>query len=223
MCGKFTQMYSWREVHDFLTPPAGPALDETPPAIVVTPMRFASVLILGASGTPEIAQMRWGFADRRAANPARPKHMHVRAETIDEKPTFAEAFARRRGLVVVSTFNEGEELANGKTRQWVIRPRDGRPLGIAVIWEEWRNGEEVLRTFVQVTTPANTLIGAITDRMPAILPREDWPLWLGQEAAPLAEVKALLRTFEDCGAWDMRPQTPTKGAKPTPPPRAELF
>ncbi len=29
----------------------------------------------------------------------------------------------------------------------------------------------------------NTLISGITDRMPAILPREAWPIWLGETAA----------------------------------------
>ena len=65
---------------------------------------------------------------------------------------------------------EGEELENGKTRQWVITPNDGEPVAIAVIFEEWRNGADSLLTFVMVTTPPNTLIARITDRMPAILP-----------------------------------------------------
>jgi putative SOS response-associated peptidase YedK len=67
----------------------------------------------------------------------------------------------------------------------------------------------MLDTFVQVTTPANALISRITDRMPAILPREAWPLWLGEIESPLAYVKAVLRTFDDAGAWTMSEQ-PTK-------------
>ena len=48
---------------------------------------------------------------------------------------------------MVHTFNEGEELPNGKTKQWVITDRDGQPIAIAVICEEWRNGTETLQTF----------------------------------------------------------------------------
>jgi putative SOS response-associated peptidase YedK len=50
-----------------------------------------------------------------------------------------------------------------------------------------------------VTTPPNALIARITDRMPAILPREAWTAWLGETDASLLDVKALLRTFEDGG------------------------
>lgn len=107
------------------------------------------------------------------------------------------------------TFNEGEELPNGKTKQWVITPNDGQPIAIAVIWETWTNGAETLDTFVQVTVPANTLISRITDRMPAVLPRDAWPMWLEAEAS-LQEAKLLLRAFEDDGAWTMTEQPATK-------------
>jgi putative SOS response-associated peptidase YedK len=100
----------------------------------------------------------------------------------------------------------GEELTNGKTKQWVITPNDGQPIAIAVIFEEWRNGPEALLTFVMVTTPPNALIARITDRMPAIVPRETWATWLGETDASLEDVKALLRTFEDGGNWMMTPQ-----------------
>lgn len=145
--------------------------------------------------------------------------MHARAETVDRLPTFAQAFVSSRGILMVHTFNEGEELPNGKTKQWVVTPQDGQPIAIAVIYEEWHNGTETLETFVQVTTPANTLISRITDRMPAILPREAWATWLGETDAPLAEVKALLRTFDDGGNWVMTEQASTRPPPPPKPPR----
>jgi putative SOS response-associated peptidase YedK len=213
MCGKFTRMYSWQQVFefsDFLRPAEDPI--ET-----TTPMRFAPVIRLDTDGKRTTSAMRWGFADRRAKSPVeRPKHMHARSETIDTLPTFSEAFAGARGIVVVNTFNEGEELPGGKTKQWTITPRDGKPVGIAVIYEQWEHtdGNEIL-TFVMATTPANKLISAITDRMPAILPPEQWATWLGETNAPLSEVKALLQTFE--GDWDMREQE-----KKSPPPKRPL-
>lgn len=153
--------------------------------------------------------MRWGFADKRAANPARPKHMHARAETADTLPTFANAFAHARGVLMVHTFNEGEALLNGKTKQWVITPKDGLPLAIAVICEKWINGNEALDTFIQLTVPANSLIARVTDRMPALLAPADWPVWLGETGASPAEAKALLRTWEDEGGWDLSEQPPS--------------
>lgn len=213
-------MMSWAKVHeysDFLGA-AAEAADE----VVATPMRFAQVIHLSDAGTRETVPMRWGFSDLRAKSPIdRPKHMHARAETIDVLPTFADAFRYRRGIVVVNTFNEGEELPGGKTRQWTITPNDGKPIGIGVVYERWTHRTEgEFLTFVMVTTPANALIGKITDRMPAILPPEQWAKWLGEESLSLQEVKALLVPFE--GDWTMEP---AKRSSPPPKPatQAELF
>jgi putative SOS response-associated peptidase YedK len=216
MCGKFTQMSSWQEVHAFTQPlVVKKANDEV---VVSTPMRFANIMHLNERGEREMVQMRWGFAGRDATNPSRPKHMHVRSETIDTRRTFAHAFANARGILMVHTFNEGEELPNGKTKQWVVTPNDGQPVAIAVIFEEWQNGPESLLTFVMVTTPPNALIGRITDRMPAILPRETWPTWLGETDASPVQVKAVLQTFDDGGNWTMGPQ---QSSKPTRRPKEE--
>jgi len=225
MCGKFTQMASWQEVHAFSQPLVMKA--EGDQAVVSTPMRMARIMRLDAQGQRELVPMRWGFAGVDDRNPSRPKHMHARAETVDRLRTFANAFAHARGILMVHTFNEGEELPNGKTKQWVITPKDGQPIAIAVICEEWNNGTETLQTFIQVTTPANTLISRITDRMPAILPRETWPIWLGETNATPGEVKAVLQTFEDGGSWTMTEQAPSRPPRaprqPKPKAQQELF
>jgi putative SOS response-associated peptidase YedK len=211
MCGKFTQYASWEEVHAFSQPLVATGNNEA--LVVATPMRVAKVMRLGAGGQRELVAMRWGFAGKDDASPVRPKHMHARSETIDTRPTFGYAVRHGRGILMVHTFNEGEELPNGKTRQWVITPRDGQPVAIAVICERWENGPEVLDTFIMVTTPPNALIARITDRMPGILPREAWPIWLGETEAPLAEVRAVLRTFDDGGNWTMTEQDAPKPSR----------
>lgn len=227
MCGKFTQLATWSEVHAFSQPllmPAGPRADEI---VVSTPMRHAHIMRLNADGQRVMMSMRWGFAGKGDPDPRRPRHMHARAETLDRLPTFKRAFASGRGILMVHTFNEGEELPNGKTKQWVITPNDNQPIAIAVICEEWVNGSERMDTFVQVTVPANALISRITDRMPAILPRQAWPIWLGEIAAPLPEVKSVLRTYEDDSNWTMTEQpTARRPARPRRPggnPQQDLF
>ena len=217
MCGKFTQMMSWGELVTLAELVGAPAA----PAETVTPMRFAAVIRLGAAGKRETARMRWGLVPRWAKDPATSPFIHARAETLDERRAFRDAFFHRRGLVVVRTFNEGKEIAPRKTEQHVVTPRDGKPLAIAVIWERW--GEKhggALESFAMVTVPANTLIGTITGRMPAVISPEDWAKWLGEEAAGAGELKAMLRPFE--GDWTMeaapktkRPPPPRPDPKPT--------
>ena len=206
MCGKFTQMMSWREVRD-LSDLVGRA--ETIPfdePVIGTPMRLCQVIHCDDSEARKNSVMRWGFADARAKSPLeRPKHMHARAETIDQLPTFAEAFRFRRGILLTKTFNVGQDLPNGTTIQHTITPRDRKPIAIAVIWEKWENRNEgALLTFVMVTTSPNPLIATVADRMPAILRPEHWPLWLGETDAPPSQVKRILQTFE--GDWEMAEQ-----------------
>jgi len=189
------------------------------PPETVTPMRFATVICHGEKRKTQ--RMRWGFVPSHAHDPmVGTKFIHARAETLDEKPTFRDAFFNRRGLVVVHTFNEGREITPRKTEQHVITPRDGKPLAIAVIWEHWAGAPAPgLDSFAMVTVPANRLIGTITDRMPAVVLPEHWATWLGETPARVDEIKAILRPVE--GDWEMQPEKPKR--EPPPPRQASLF
>jgi putative SOS response-associated peptidase YedK len=190
------------------------------PVEIGTPMRLARIITLDDQGNRKSVPMRWGLIPPWEKDPMRIRNtIHARAETIDQKKSFRNAFAERRGILVVKTFNEGKELPNGKTQQFVITPKDGEPIGIAVIWERWseRHGG-VLLTFAMVTVPPNKLIATITDRMPAVLPPELWAKWLGEEPASPEELKGMLRPFE--GDWDMQPPSPPpKPPRPPSPPK----
>jgi putative SOS response-associated peptidase YedK len=196
MCGKFTQLLTWSEMVEIsdLLLSAASGTTET-----VTPMRFASVIVLDDTGRRRAVRMRWGLVPAGARGPSASKPIiHARAETIDVKPTFRAAFAARRGIVAVTTFNEGREVTPTKTEQYVLTPQDGAPVGIAVVWERPSNSQPGAAdgqpfSFAMVTVPPNDLIGTITDRMPALIDAADWPLWLGETQAPLEEVKALLK------------------------------
>jgi putative SOS response-associated peptidase YedK len=209
MCGKFTQTLAWGTLVDLADIVGRAGESET-----VTPMRFANVIALAGDGTRRSVRMRWGLIPPGAKDPtaARP-HIHARAESIDAKPTFRDAFSHRRGLLVVSTFNEGKEITPTKTEQYVLTPKDGRPAAIAVVWERWseRQGGWLL-TFAMVTVPPSDLIATITERMPALIDEQHWAKWLGEEPATVEELKALLRTSD-------RPLDMQKAAKPPPPAR----
>jgi putative SOS response-associated peptidase YedK len=195
-------------------------VDRPDELVVSTPMRPAYILRLDQGGQRIMVPMRWGFSGVNDKTPSKLRHIHARGETIDTLRTFAQAFQEARGILMVATFNEGEEVGS-KTKQWVITPKDRLPIAIAVICEQWTNGTEALDTFVMATTPPNALIARITDRMPAILPRETWGTWLGEIQAPLADVKELLRTYVDGGNWTMEPQQPSRPSRPSKPPSSQ--
>jgi putative SOS response-associated peptidase YedK len=225
MCGKITQAVNWAEATTYEELVAALTDDRVD---IGTPMRLLRVIARDDAGTRRSVTMRWGLIPPWETDPTRISGtIHARAETIDQKPSFKAAFAQRRGILPVRTFNEGRELPNGKTEQHVITPKDGQPLGIAVIWERWTSPQgSSLLTFAMVTVPPNKLIGTITDRMPAVLPPGRWAQWLGEEPASPEELKTLLKPQE--GDWDMAPQSPpprpSRSPRPAEPdPQPDLF
>jgi putative SOS response-associated peptidase YedK len=198
MCGKFTQMMSWGDyvvLADLMAAPLGPCES-------VTPMRFATVIRLNGEGKREAARMRWGLVPPWAKDPNNSSFIHARAESLEERPTYRDAFLYRRGLLVVRTFNEGREITPTRTEQHVITPNDGKPIALAVIWERWGEAHGgMLESFAMVTVPPNRLIATITDRMPAVIEPAQWGKWLGEEPASVQELKDMLTPFE--GDWTM--------------------
>jgi putative SOS response-associated peptidase YedK len=75
---------------------------------------------------------------------------------------------------------------DGAGKRYAISRRDGQPFGVAGIWENWRNPLTDMweRTFAVITVLANELVAPIHDRMLAILPTEQFPRWLSDEADP---------------------------------------
>jgi putative SOS response-associated peptidase YedK len=138
--------------------------------------------------------MRWGLVPFWAKDiKVGFANINAKAEGIENRPAFREAFARRRCLVPFDCFYEWKKL--GKDRQpYAVGLADRRLMALAGLWETWRSpaGERV-RSFAIVTTAPNGLLAEIHDRMPVILAPNNWPAWLGEEAADLGHLKSLLR------------------------------
>ena len=134
------------------------------------------------TGRPVEGLLRWGliphYADRRPDL----QPIHARAETILEKRMFRDAYRRRRCIVPMNSFFQKDP--SGK--RYAISRSDGKVFGVAGIWENWRDPLTSTweRTFAVITVPANALIAPIHDRMLAILPNDQFPRWLSNEADP---------------------------------------
>jgi putative SOS response-associated peptidase YedK len=137
------------------------------------------------------ALVRWGLVPRWAKDPAIGARLNnARAETVVEKPSFRDAFRRRRCLVPASGFYEWKTEA-GRKQPYYVYPVEGELIALAGVWEPWRGADQVLETCAIVTTQANAAMQPIHDRMPVIVAPRDYARWL--DCAPGADVSALLR------------------------------
>ena len=88
-----------------------------------------------------------------------------------------------------AAYYEWRHDPSGKT-PFAIARKDGEPVALGGMWEEWRSDGETLRTFATLTTVAIPPLSLIQERMPVIIERSDWKVWLGEEDG---DVTALLR------------------------------
>lgn len=115
---------------------------------------------------------------RTAVRARRP--INARAETIVTSGMFRRAWELRRAIVPADAFYEWRVVENGKRPSPIAR-QDKQPMAFAGLWEvfRWRDGT-VTRSYAIVTTVANAETAELHDRMPVILERADWAVWLGE-------------------------------------------
>lgn len=155
---------------------------------------IAAVRFNEADGARHLDLLRWGLVPHWAKDPAIGNRLiNARAEGIDAKPAFRDAFRRRRCLVPADGFYEWQRRDDGR-QPFAIALADGGPMALAGLWENWRDpAGNWVRSFTIVTTVANRLLAPIHDRMPVILDPADWPDWLGETAAAPERLLGLLR------------------------------
>lgn len=191
MCGRFALTEVPEEFLD-LIPPDWPPLR---PRYNIAPTDGALVVLSEKRAVPEAAMLRWGLVPRWARDASMGvRAINARAETVAEKPTFREAFAKRRCLVPATGFYEWRSAGPKapKTPFYFSSARKGRALVLAGLWESWRGDGIELRTFAILTTSANQTMRPIHDRMPVILDAADRDRWLDVDADP-DSLHALLR------------------------------
>lgn len=118
--------------------------------------------------------------------------INARAEGIDKRPAFREAFLRRRCLVPADGFFEWTGPKEKRQPLWFHRPDMGL-IYFAGLSESWNPQPGVReRTFAIVTTGPNDLMRPVHDRMPAILSEEQADAWLNPKEDNPARLKSLL-------------------------------
>ena len=151
-------------------------LDNLQPRWNVAPSQRA--LVVTRTGLqPEAAMVAWGLPP---AGEGRSFLINARMETAAQKPTFRDAFASRRCLVVASGWYEW----SAPKRPWHVQLADGGVMGMGGLL--LRRGNE--DRFVIMTSAANGELTAIHHRQPLVLPPDSWDRWLAGRQQDAAEL-----------------------------------
>ncbi len=179
MCGRFTQFYTWSEVHAAMSLTSSPA--NLRPRYNIAPTNMVDAVRLGENGR-ELVQMQWGLVPSWWKKPLRdlPATFNARSDTVADKPMFREAFKRRRCIIPASGYYEWTGPKTDR-QPHLFTAADGSPvLAFAGLWDRWRDrltGEELL-SCTMIVSDGNAWMAAYHDRMPVILEPVDFDGWL---------------------------------------------
>lgn len=180
------------------------------------------VLAICEDDPQAIVDIDWGFIIYPRSGEAPRLLVNAKAETLQSRPVFADAFLSRRCLILADGFFEWETRA-GRRYPKYFRRKDGGPFAFAGLYEE--EGQQ--RHGVIVTCEPNALVAPVHNRMPVIL--SDPNTWL--QSNDLAMLQSQLAPF-DASAMEAYNVNPAVNAaendspqciEPYEPPEMRLF
>lgn len=186
MCGRDTQFYTWRQIHQFsgglkLTTPT----QDPQPNYNRAPTQAGWVLVDDDAGGAVAQEMRWGLIpswskDTKMAYST----FNARLETAPTKPTFRSAWKKRRGVIPSSGYYEWLKVGASK-QPYFVHATSAPVVFFAGLWEQ----RDDLLTYTIVTRDADPSIAFLHDRMPLVLPVDllsDWIHGTPEQASALA-------------------------------------
>src|SRR5229473_524625 len=194
MCGRFTLTWDeWRRVAEALR-----IEDDSDLAASYRP-RFniaptdKHFIVTAEFERRRVQRARWGLVNRRATDNRRASQcINAKAETLEQRATFREAFQQRRCVVPADGFYEWTGPKGKRQPLWIHPPSGGLML-FAGLYESWyRAPNQPEATFTIVTCAANATIAEIHDRMPVILDERMAEDWINPRKKNLLSLKRLL-------------------------------
>jgi putative SOS response-associated peptidase YedK len=141
--------------------------------------------------------MRWGLIPNWAKEPSMATStINARSETAATKPAFRDPLKYRRCLIPADGFYEWARKGASKL-PFCFEVNDGELFGFAGLWDGWKdaNGNWIKTCSILTTTP-NAVTLTIHDRMPVILDRDSYNLWLDPGMTDVQVVSELLKPYE---------------------------
>ena len=190
MCGRFQLKpdQDWMAEFGVCEPP------HLAPRYNIAPTQDVVAIRREPSGVRRAGLLRWGLVPFFAEDPSVGNRLiNARAETVARKPAFREPFQKRRCLVPADGFYEWRRV--GRARDpYLLKMRDGHTFAFAGVWDRWGSDARRIESCSILTTAANELVAPIHGRMPVVLDRSAYALWLDPDAGE-EDLHRILRPF----------------------------
>jgi len=193
MCGRFILLTDLSVIVESFR--IGDVAAEYKPGSNISPGQQISAVIRSKDAN-KLVDFRWGLIPSWAKDPSIGNRMfNARAETIAEKPSFREAFKKRRCLIVADGFYEWQKIGRIK-KPLRFSLKSGAPFGLAGLYETWISPEQKpVHTCTIITTEPNDLIRPIHDRMPVIVIKELEDFWIDPGSHNSRELLSILKPY----------------------------
>jgi putative SOS response-associated peptidase YedK len=170
MCGRFFLDTDPRDIMEHYNAP--------PPDLFTARYNIAPTTPVLALNSGKFDLYRWGLITAWAKDISMGNRMfNARAETVAEKPSFRNAYRRRRCLVPASGFYEWR-TENGRKQPYLCHI-DQQLFSMAGIWEHWQDGDgNELQSCAVITTEAQGKMRDLHQRMPVYIAPADYNSWL---------------------------------------------
>ena len=193
MCGRFVLLTDLRVIAESFNV-QNVACEYRPGNNISPGQQIAAVLRKDDQNS--LVSYRWGLIPSWAKDPSIENRMfNARAETIAEKPSFKNAFQKRRCLIPADGFYEWQQL--GKVKKPLrFSLKSGEPFGLAGLYETWISPEQKpIDTCTIITTEPNALLRPIHDRMPVIVQKAQEIAWIDPGNHNQKELLSILKAY----------------------------
>jgi putative SOS response-associated peptidase YedK len=145
----------------------------------------------------QLSLMKWGLIPHWAKTPSiATSTINAKSETAATKPAFRDPLRLRRCLIPADGFYEWKRTGSGR-QPYCFDVNDGEIFAFAGLWDGWKNAEgRWIKTSSILTTTPNAVTSSVHDRMPVILHRDSYDLWLDPGMNKVSELSQLLVPFD---------------------------
>jgi len=202
MCGRYTLMTPAADLEARFD-----ATFDDPPEPRYNCAPGQSLPVVTGDDPSRFAEFKWGLIPSWADDASVGNDLiNARAESVDEKPSFADSFERRRCLVPADGFYEWVDAEAGTKQPYRVALGEDRPFAMAGLWDRWEpthtqtglsdfggsegsdHAADAVESFTIVTAEPNSVVSDLHHRMAVVLDPDEESTWLHGSTEAAAEL-----------------------------------